>query len=217
MNKRRPKRLRIVITAGPTREHFDPVRFLSNGSSGKMGYAIATAARAAGHHVVLVSGPVSLESPQGVRTVHVTSADQMLRVTRREFQRADAGIFAAAVCDHRPAVRRRHKGRKNTTSHEVTLVPTVDIAAAMGRVKGPRVTVGFALEDHNGRASAARKLAAKQFDAIVLNSPENLGSDRASAQVLDCRGKWTRWPRSSKTAMARKIVQIVEQHLASRG
>lgn len=205
------RRLHIVITAGPTREYFDSVRFISNASSGKMGYAIAEAARDAGHRVTLVSGPVSLDPPKGVRTLHVVSAAEMAAATKRAFRTADAAVFAAAVSDYRP---RRTESKKRATpkgARTIALTPTEDIAASIGRIKGRRVTIGFALEDQNGRVRAARKMAAKHFDGIVLNGPSNVGAERASAEYLDRSGGWTRWPRQSKVALARRIVRVLER------
>ncbi|MEK6643728.1 MAG: phosphopantothenoylcysteine decarboxylase [Planctomycetota bacterium] len=203
--------LRVVITAGPTREHFDSVRFISNASSGRMGYAIAEAARDAGHRVTLISGPVEIAPPRGVKTIRVVSAAEMARETRLAFHDTDAAIFAAAVSDYRPKARAKRKGPKSSRDQRIVLVPTVDIAASLGRIKGRRVTIGFALEDHNGRAHAEAKLARKSLDAIILNDPSNIGSDRASAELLRRDGPWVKWPRSSKRAMARRIVAELER------
>jgi phosphopantothenoylcysteine decarboxylase/phosphopantothenate--cysteine ligase len=205
------RRLQIVITAGPTREYLDTVRFISNASSGKMGFAIAEAAAAAGHRVTLISGPVSLAPPSGVRLLRVISATQMALATKRAFRDADAGVFAAAVSDYRPKRRAASKAPKSTSAAKLSLEPTEDIAAAIGRVKGDRITVGFALEDRLGKVRAARKRAAKNFDAIILNDPSNVGSDLAAADFLDRSGKWSHWPRQSKRAMARRIVRFLER------
>lgn len=175
-----------------------------------MGYAIAEAARDAGHHVTLISGPVELERPRGVTVVPVESAAEMLRATRTVFRGADAAVFAAAVSDYRPVRRAGMKVAKATSGKRIVLVPTVDIAAAMGRVKGRRITIGFALEDHNGRAHAEGKLARKLLDAIILNSPTNIGSRSATAEMLRRGGAWKKWPRCTKAVMARRIVSELE-------
>ncbi len=175
-----------------------------------MGYAIAEAARDAGHHVTLISGPVELERPRGVTVVPVESASEMLKATRLAFRGADAAVFAAAVSDYRPRQRADIKGAKSTSGKRIVLVPTVDIAGSMGRVKGRRITIGFALEDHNGRAHAEGKLARKHLDAIILNSPANIGSRSATAELLRGGGTWTKWPRCTKAAMARRIVSELE-------
>jgi len=202
--------LRILITAGPTREFFDTIRFISNPSSGKMGYALAAAAVERGHRVTLVSGPVSLDPPEGVRLRRVVSAAEMAAAARAAFARADAAIFTAAVCDYRPERRLRRKLRKQAHTLTVRLVPTEDIAASLGRIKGPRVTIGFAMEDHNPRRHAADKLERKRCDAIILNGPENVGSDRATVEVLVAGWGWSRPWRGTKKQLAYRIIELAE-------
>ena len=161
---------RIVITAGPTHEPVDPVRYLSNASSGKMGYAIAAAAAAHGAHVTLISGPVSLPEPAGVGVIHVTTASEMLDATQDAFATADAAILAAAVSDYRPDKAADHKLKK---AHEhldsIELVETRDILAALCSQKGDRVVVGFAAETNDLLSNAQAKLARKGADLIVAN------------------------------------------------
>ena len=161
---------RIVITAGPTHEPVDPVRYLSNASSGKMGYAIAAAAAAHGAHVTLISGPVSLPEPAGVGVIHVTTASEMLDATQDAFATADAAILAAAVSDYRPDKSADHKLKK---AHEhlgsIELVETRDILASLCSQKGDRVVVGFAAETNDLLANAQAKLARKGADLIVAN------------------------------------------------
>jgi phosphopantothenoylcysteine decarboxylase/phosphopantothenate--cysteine ligase len=207
--------MHILITAGPTREHLDSIRYLTNSSSGKMGYAIARAARAAGHRVTLVSGPVSLEAPKGVKTIQVETTAQMLAAARKAFASADAAIFAAAVCDYRPVRRAARKIPKRTGRSSLVLEPTEDIAATLGAAKQSRITIGFALEDHDGRKHAERKLRTKRFDAIVLNGPVNIGSEKAIAEFLDYQGNWTRWPRDSKAVLASRIIRELERLASS--
>ncbi len=208
-------RLHVVVTAGPTREYFDCVRFISNPSSGKMGYAIAEAAAVAGHRVTLISGPVALRPPRSrrVTTISVTTAAEMAKATKEAFKEADAAVFTAAVCDYRPRRRAIRKLAKKHASKSVELVPTEDIAAACGRIKGDRITVAFAMEDHDGRAHAERKLTHKNCDAIVLNGPENVGCDRAAVEVLVRDGKWQPWPAGVKSAVAGRLIREIE-HLA---
>lgn len=207
---RRSKPLRIVVTAGPTREYFDPVRFVSNSSSGKMGYAIAEAAAAAGHHVVLVSGPVSLAAPSGVKLVPVVSAVEMAAAAKRAFKKADAAVLVAAVCDYRPKSCATRKIHKTSRPLRVMLEPTEDIAASLGRVKDRRITVCFALEDHAGRDHAERKMAAKRCDAIVLNGPASIGCERASVDLLVQGERWRRWLPASKRVIAKRLVGLLE-------
>lgn len=206
----RQSRLRILITAGPTIEYLDSVRFLSNGSSGKMGYAIAEAAVRSGHRVVLVSGPVQLRPPAKVQVIHVQSAVEMLAAARRAFAKVDAAVFSAAVCDYRPRKRSGYKRQKSKTPLQVELLPNPDIASILGRQKGRRATVGFALEDHDGRRHALEKLSNKQFDAIILNNPANIGSEMARAECYRPGSGWNHWPLSTKKELARRIVRLVE-------
>lgn len=202
--------LHIVITAGPTREYIDSIRFISNPSSGRMGYAIANAAARRGHRVTLVSGPVTLSAPKNVDIVHVETGRQMATATRCAFRTADAAVFAAAVCDYRPVKRARRKLPKQSGGLSLELEATEDIAASLGRRKGRRVTVAFALEDHNGRAKAERKRLAKHADAILLNGPANIESDRATFEFLDSQGAWSAWPSGPKSTIAVRIVRAVE-------
>jgi phosphopantothenoylcysteine decarboxylase/phosphopantothenate--cysteine ligase len=210
-DKAKGRRLNIVVTAGPTREFFDSVRFISNPSSGRMGYAFAEAAAAAGHKVTLVSGPVSLDPPANVTTIPVVTAAEMAAAAKRAFAKADAAVFVAAVCDYRPMRKAKQKAAKKTAAKHVTLVPTEDIAAALGRVKGHRITVGFAMEDHAGRRHAERKLRKKRCDAIVLNGLETVGSHRATVEVLTRGGRWEAWRAGSKPAVARRLLRVVER------
>lgn len=205
-----------MITAGPTREPLDTVRFLSNPSSGRMGYAIAAAATAAGHRVTLVSGPVELPSPRGVRVIRVQTAAEMLAAASQAFRAADGAIFAAAVCDYRPRRTVRRKLPKSTKATSLELLPTADIAATLGRLKGRRVTIAFALEDHDARRHAEVKLLKKNCDAILLNGPENVGAPTGRFELLTRGGAWETWPVASKRAIARRIVQLFERLAAAR-
>ena len=127
------RRMRLLLTAGPTREYLDPVRFLSNASSGKLGYAIAAAAAKRGHAVELISGPVELQPPRGVKVTHVVTSQEMFQAASSIFPRCDAAIMAAAVCDYRPAKRSTKKLKKTGDALTVTFRPTQDIAAHLGR------------------------------------------------------------------------------------
>ncbi len=203
--------MRILITAGPTREYFDTVRFVSNPSSGKMGYALAEAAVARGHEVILISGPVSIGPPRGVRCIPVVTASEMAAAARRAFDGADAAIMTAAVCDYRPRRRLTHKHKKGARPLRITLVPTEDIAASLGRRKGRRVMIAFAMEDHDHRPHAEAKLVRKRCDAIVLNGPENIGADRATVEVLVAGEGWSGPWRGTKTQVARRILRLLER------
>lgn len=205
----------MLITAGPTREYFDTVRFISNPSSGRMGYALAEAARRRGHEVVLVSGPVSLAAPKGVRCVSVVSAVQMAAACKKLWPACDVGIMTAAVCDYRPKVRLDHKLRKRSAARHITLEPTEDIATTLGESKANRVLIGFAMEDHDHRRHAEIKLRRKRCDAIVLNGPQNVGGQRATVQILVAGGTWSGPISGSKRRIAGRIVRLAEQLTAS--
>ena len=171
MSPRKGGKRRVLVTAGPTRERIDPVRYLSNDSSGKMGFAIAAAAVAAGHEVTLIAGPVVLETPKGVKRIDVESAREMLAEMRSAFPECDTLFMAAAVCDFRPARRLRGKWRKKDVGQErasLELIPNPDILGSITRRKGDRLVVGFALETSDGLRRATEKLERKRMDYVVL-------------------------------------------------
>ncbi len=203
--------MRILITAGPTREFFDTVRFISNPSSGKMGYALARAAKRRGHEVVLVSGPVALRPPAGVETIDVTSAAEMSRACKKAFVDCDAVIATAAVCDYRPESRLDHKLKKRAKTRSIRLLPTEDILAGLGRRKGKRVVIGFAMEDHSAHRNAESKLRRKNLDAILLNGPENIGGNRARMELLVQGREWEAWKPASKASVATRVIQLAEE------
>lgn len=208
------KFMRILVTAGPTREHLDPVRFLSNRSSGKMGYAVAEAARDRGHDVTLVSGPVAIRAPAGVLIERVVSAEEMLATVQRHFESCDALIMAAAVADWRPSVQSVQKLKKLRSPAELRLEPTPDILAMLQSIKGSRVVVGFAAETENLLAEARRKCASKGLDLIVANdvSRTDAGFDVDTNQVVLMAPGGTEefLPLMSKAAVAVRIVEWVE-------
>jgi len=204
--------MKILITAGPTREYFDSIRFLSNPSSGKMGYGLAAAAAARGHDVTLVSGPVAIPSPAGVKVIHVVSAAEMAEAARLAWPAQDAAIMTAAVCDYRPARQLPKKMKKSDKPLLLQLVATEDVARSLGVAKQPgQILVGFALEDHDGRAHAESKLRRKNCDAIVLNGPASVGSDLAAVEVLVAGGNWTRWRRAGKVRIAARLIRLIER------
>ena len=205
--------MRILVTAGPTREFFDSVRFISNPSSGRMGYAIAAAALARGHEVVLVSGPVEIEAPAGVELVPVVGADEMFEAAVRAFERCRAAIMTAAVCDYRPARRLPRKLKKQAKPRRITLAPTRDICAHLGSIKGDRVVIGFAMEDHNERPNAEAKLARKRSDAIVLNGIGNVGSAQATVEIVTADGQWSDPITGTKRQVATHVVRLTERLL----
>lgn len=199
----------FLITAGPTREHLDPVRFFSNPSTGKMGYALARAARDRGAAVILVSGPVALRAPRGVRLVRVERAGEMRREVLR--RHADIIIMAAAVADYRPKRRLARKMKKGPQKINVPMVRTGDILAELGRMKGDRILVGFAAETGALVREAGRKLREKNLDMVVANDVSRPGAGFASdynrAVIIDRAGNVTRLARMRKDALARIIIR----------
>jgi phosphopantothenoylcysteine decarboxylase / phosphopantothenate---cysteine ligase len=181
--------MRILITAGPTREYLDDVRYLSNASSGRMGYAIAEAVTAAGHQAVLVSGPVMLTPPEGCEVHQVETTQDLLDTCNRLFLDCQGVIATAAVCDYRPRERFPGKLAKTGVSLELELVETADVLAELGVQKRNRWIVGFALEsDEFAHINALRKLKQKNCDAIVLNRPTAIGSTSNQIEIIDQAG-----------------------------
>ena len=177
LNKLPLKGKKVLITAGPTYEAIDPVRFIGNHSSGKMGYAIAEAAAGLGASVILISGPTHLQLKHNlIEVIRVTSAAQMLDAVQANFDKVDIAIAAAAVADYRPAQVADQKIKKKEASMSIALEPTTDILAYMGKTKGKQFLVGFALETENEIANAKGKLERKHLDLIVLNSLNDQGA-----------------------------------------
>ena len=200
----------VVITAGPTHEAIDPVRYLSNASSGKMGYAVAEAAAAHGARVTLVSGPVALPAPIGVAVVHVTSAQEMLDATVDAFATADAAILAAAVADYRPAAPADHKLKKGQEDlSTIELVENPDILAIISKDRGDRIVIGFAAETNDVIDNAKKKLARKGCDLIVANdvtrADSTFGSDTDAVTLVGVHSE-TEYPCMSKAEVANVIV-----------
>jgi phosphopantothenoylcysteine decarboxylase/phosphopantothenate--cysteine ligase len=205
---------RCLLTAGPTREHLDPVRFLSNGSSGKMGYALAVAAARRGWRVDLVSGPVALAAPDGVTVHRVISAADMLAACEPLFARCDLFISVAAVADYRPKTCAPTKQKKLAGPHSLELVPTVDILATLAaRKRTNQTVVGFAAETNNLEAFARRKLAEKRLDWIVANdvSQPQLGmnADDNAVLLLGAAGQRFDFGPAPKAAVAEFLLQQI--------
>lgn len=202
---------RVVVTAGPTREYVDPVRFLSNESSGRMGFAIARAAAARGDQVTLIAGPVHLETPPGVERIDVVSARDMLAAVKAAFEHADVLIMSAAVGDWRPARKLAGKWRKKddgSDSASLELVKNPDILATVARDKGDRLVIGFALETGDGLRRARAKMKRKGADYVVLNDASALNSEQASVTVLGRDGSERRIAARSKDEIAAALVEL---------
>lgn len=206
----------MLITSGPTREHLDPVRFLTNASSGAMGFALAAAARARGARVTVVSGPTSLPAPRGVAVVRVTTAREMRRATLARSRAAALVIGAAAVSDWRFVSVAAHKIKRRPGRVRLTLVPNPDIIkAAASRRRPGQVFVGFALETRRAEAHARAKLEKKGLDLVVANGPGNLASGRARVTLVSRAGA-RRIPEGTKARAARAIVAEAERLLELR-
>ena len=211
----------VLVTAGPTRENVDPVRYFTNRSSGKMGYAVAEAAAQRGARVILVSGPVSLPAPAGVERIDVQSAEEMHRAVLEKVSGCSIAIFAAAVADYRPAEPRDQKIKRDKESLTLELEPTPDILASVARNKGDRFIVGFAAETERVAENARKKLSAKNADLMVANdvTAEGAGFDHETNIVtLFARdGRDLPLPRMSKSEVAQRILdEVVRLRSSSR-
>ena len=200
---------RVLVTAGPNREAIDPVRFLSNRSTGRMGYAVAAAAWRRGAEVVLVSGPTGLAAPHGVRCIRVTTAEEMRAAVEREFEPATMLVMAAAVADYRPAQVAKKKLKKSTGPLHLELERTLDILASLKGRAGERLMIGFAAETDNVLGNAQRKLAAKGLDLIVANDVSRADTgfevDTNAVTLVDARGRID-VPLASKDEVADRIL-----------
>jgi phosphopantothenoylcysteine decarboxylase/phosphopantothenate--cysteine ligase len=202
--------MRFLITAGGTREYIDPVRFISNASSGKTGFALALAALKAGHEVTLISA-ANLPAPAKVRTAYVNTANEMFTAVKKLFPNCDCLIMAAAVADYTPVKPSKTKIKKTNKPLTIKLKPTADILkwAAAHRKKHQK-TIGFALEDKNIKVNAEKKLTDKNLDMIIANTPVAIGSQKTSVQIKTPSGKWIAISRIDKNRLAKKIISLLE-------
>lgn len=210
--------VRVLVGAGRTEEPLDPVRVLTNRSSGRMGFALALAARDRGAEVTLVAGPASVEPPLGVRVVPVTTALEMQRAMRRAAAGAQVVLMAAAVADHRPRAVAREKLKRDAAPRTLALTPNPDILAGLAaKRKRGQVFVGFALETSRGPARARAKLAAKKLDLVVLNSPEcAIGAETNEVTLVEAHAT-VRLPELSKREVAEVILdRVVELRRAGK-
>ncbi|MCX5655871.1 MAG: phosphopantothenoylcysteine decarboxylase [Planctomycetota bacterium] len=201
--------MRLLITAGPTREYLDPVRYLSNASSGRMGCALAAAAKAAGHEVALILGPVTAEPPEVDELVRVTSAADMFEAVLARFDGCDVFISAAAVCDYRPICREERKIKKTEGHITLELERTADILLAMSKRRRRQILVGFCLETEDLERRARDKLQVKQLDLVVANGPEAIDADRQDALLITSRGECERLDGVTKKELADRILAAV--------
>ncbi len=207
--------MRILITAGPTREYIDDVRFLSNASSGRMGYALAVAALERGHEVVLVTGPADLSPPTGCEVHRIETTDQLRQSCLQLFPACDGVIATAAVCDYRP--RHRTSGKMTKTGQPVILelVETSDVLAELGSQKQNQWIVGFALESQDPRNNAMRKLRMKRCDYIVLNDTSAISSANNQVEVLNPDAETIARFEGPKQDVARDLMSLIDSSLGN--
>jgi phosphopantothenoylcysteine decarboxylase/phosphopantothenate--cysteine ligase len=212
---------KVVITAGPTYENIDPVRFIGNYSSGKMGYALAQSFLDYGCKVLLISGPTALsfEHPNLTR-IDVVSAEEMMREVKKHWKEQEIGVFAAAVADYRPKIKETQKIKKKTEELEIKLVKNPDILNWAGSEKSNQFLVGFALETVDGVENASKKLKIKNLDCIVLNSTEDKGAgfahDTNKVTILDKNLNKTELSLKSKYEIADEIVDFIAESLSKK-
>jgi phosphopantothenoylcysteine decarboxylase/phosphopantothenate--cysteine ligase len=203
----------ILLTSGPTRQYLDPVRYLSNASSGRMGAALAAAAIEAGHAVTIVSGPVEIEYPPAAKVVAVVSTEEMLEACRSLLAHHDGLIGAAAPCDYRPEQIARQKLSKTGRPRVLNLVETPDIMATLAREKTSQWMVAFALETEDPRLRAMQKLERKKCDLIVLNGPAAIGAAETRVEIIDRSGSIVGQFAGSKLDVARAIFRVLDEKL----
>ena len=208
---------KVLITAGPTYEKIDPVRFIGNYSSGKMGFALAEECAQRGAEVTLVAGPVSMQCSEAIHRIDVESCEEMYQAATAAFKESDAAILCAAVADFRPATQATQKIKREKDDLVLRLEPTHDIAAALGKMKTEKqVLVGFALETNDEEVNAKKKLETKNLDFIVLNSLQNKGtcfqSDENQISIISKEGQRD-YEKKSKQAVARDIVDEIEKRV----
>jgi phosphopantothenoylcysteine decarboxylase/phosphopantothenate--cysteine ligase len=206
--------VRFLITAGPTREPIDPVRYLSNRSSGKMGYAMAEAAIDAGHEVILISGPVNLDPPRGAELVSVSTGDEMFDAVHERVRDYDVLVMCAAVADYKPRGFSKTKIKKRDTNLSLDLIPTRDILASFPKQDRQFVVVGFAAETENVEANARQKLEQKNCDIVVANdvsrADSGMESDQNEVTILLRDGEIRKISRAPKKIVARELIKIFE-------
>ena len=203
---------RILITSGPTRQYLDPVRYLTNASSGRMGAALAAAAVGQGHEVIVVTGPVNVEYPARAQVRSIVSTEDLLAVCQELFPTCDGVIGAAAPCDYRPLRVEQHKIAKTGQPLLLQLVETPDVMATLGATKRPgQWLVGFALETDDQRFRALTKLERKSCDLIVLNGPAAMDAADNQVEIFDKSGAVIAAVAGSKQTVATRIMQVIQQ------
>jgi phosphopantothenoylcysteine decarboxylase/phosphopantothenate--cysteine ligase len=212
-HKKDMRGIKVLITAGPTREQIDPVRYISNNSTGKMGYAIASAAQRRGAEVMLVSGPVHIKKPCGVEVIDVITAEEMFSEVKKHYERFDIVIFCAAVSDYKSKHSFSGKIKKTGSGLTLELAENPDIARELGLCKGERIHIGFSAETENLTENASQKLAKKNLDMIVANDVTiegaGFGTDTNIVRIIRKDGRMVQLPKMSKYGAALKILDEV--------
>jgi phosphopantothenoylcysteine decarboxylase/phosphopantothenate--cysteine ligase len=209
--RKQRRQLNFLITAGGTREYIDPVRFISNASSGKMGYELARAAAENGNKVTLITAPANMPLSKGVRVVEAESAAEMFEAVKSRFNKCDCLIMAAAVSDYTPVKRAPVKIKRDKRLITLKLKPAVDILKWAGSNKSKRqIVIGFALEDKNLRAGAEKKFKDKNLDVIVANRPSAIGAERSSVWIKSCLSGWMKINNKTKAEIAGRIIGLAK-------
>lgn len=206
------RKCHYLITAGGTREYLDPVRYITNASSGRMGYALAQAAIDAGHSVTLISAPTVLTPPKGATLIPVVSAADMFKAVKKAFKRCDCLIMAAAVSDYTPTEKAKVKRKKGKGILTLQLKPTEDILAWAGQHKKKQFVVGFALEDRNLKANANKKLISKNADMIIANAPKVIGKTQSEVLIKTPQSDWLKM-KDSKDKLAIAMMELIDSFL----
>ena len=204
---------RILITSGPTRQYLDPVRYLTNASSGRMGAALAAAVLEAGNEVVIVSGPVDVEYPPAAEVISVVSTEEMLAACLEVFPTCDGLIGVAAPCDYRPVMVARQKIQKTGEPLKLHLIETAAVVAMLADVKDSQWMVAFALETEDPRMRALQKLERKKCDLIVLNGPETIHATDAEVEVISVEGAVLAKFSGSKRQVGKDLFRVIQERL----
>jgi len=208
---------KILVTAGPTREEIDPVRYITNHSSGKMGYALANASVQMGAETTLITGPTNLKPPEGLNVISITTTIELQKAVLKEYKKTDCLIMAAAPADYRPSKRDSKKIKRTGDNLAIELSPTDDILKEVSKIKKKnQLTIGFALETDNEIENARRKLKDKALDLIVLNQPgpdSGFNTDTNRVTIITPKKKAITWPLSSKQDIADKLLEFIQKML----
>jgi phosphopantothenoylcysteine decarboxylase / phosphopantothenate---cysteine ligase len=216
-SKKSGHRLNFLITAGGTREYIDPVRFISNASSGRMGYQLADVAKKKGHDVILITAPANLPLPRDIKAIKVESADDMFKAVKSRFERCDCLIMAAAVSDYKLVQTFNTKIKRSRGTITLKLKPTQDILKWAGsHNRRKQLVIGFALEDRDLKVSAERKMKEKNLDIIVANEPSAIGGEKSSVWIKSRGGNWKAIKNKAKAFTAGKIIQLAETAICSK-